>query len=79
MTEKKIKIEFAPGCFDDFEGTQEELEEFMQMIQAGFESGEFLAESQELTDETFLALPEEDQQRILAALESESNHQRRLQ
>jgi len=28
MTHDKLtKIEFAPGCFDDFEGTQEELNE----------------------------------------------------
>lgn len=76
---KKMKVEFAPGCFDDFEGTQEELEEFMRMIQEGFESGEFLAESEELTDEEFLALPEEDQQRILDALDGEINRTRRLQ
>ena len=31
-TEKKIKVEFAPGCFDSFEGTQEELDAFMKEI-----------------------------------------------
>jgi hypothetical protein len=30
--EKKIKINFAPGCFDHFEGTQEELDELMGEI-----------------------------------------------
>lgn len=30
--EKKIKIEFAPGCFDHFEGTQDELDELMGEI-----------------------------------------------
>lgn len=30
--EKKMKIEFAPGCFDHFEGTQEELDELMGEI-----------------------------------------------
>ena len=30
MTEEnKIKIEFAPGAFDNFDGTQEELDEMM--------------------------------------------------
>ena len=77
--DKKFKIEFAPGCFDDFEGTQEELAEFMKIIQEGFESGEFLEESEELTDEEFLALPEEDQQRILAALDDGIQRNRRLQ
>lgn len=42
MTEgkKPVKIEFAPGCFDDFEGSQEELDELMAEIQRMFESGE---------------------------------------
>jgi len=38
--EKKMKIEFAPGCFDNFEGTQEELDELMAEIQRMFDSGE---------------------------------------
>lgn len=33
---KTIQIEFAPGCFDDFDGTQEELDqlqaELLQMF-----------------------------------------------
>jgi hypothetical protein len=34
MTEQKkeIKIEFAPGCFDNFDGTQEELQEMIAQI-----------------------------------------------
>jgi hypothetical protein len=32
MTDKPVKIEFAPGCFDHFEGTQEELNELMKEI-----------------------------------------------
>ena len=35
-----IKIEFMPGCFDTFDGTQEELDEFMVEIQRLVESGE---------------------------------------
>jgi len=31
------KIEFAPGCFDSFEGTQEELNELVTEIKAMFE------------------------------------------
>ena len=44
MTDKKIKVEFAPGAFDQFEGTQEELEELIAEIQRMAESGE-LAEN----------------------------------
>jgi len=76
---KKIKVEFAPGCFDDFEGTQEELAEFQRLIQEGFESGDFLEESEELTDEMFEELSPEDQAQILAALDGEIDRKRRLQ
>ncbi len=35
--EKKMKVEFAPGCFDHFDGTQEELDEFVKQITNMFE------------------------------------------
>lgn len=37
---KPMKITFAPGCFDDFEGTQEELDELVAQLTAMAESGE---------------------------------------
>ena len=40
MEDKKLKVEFAPGCFDSFEGTQEELDELMTEIQRLVDSGE---------------------------------------
>ena len=42
MTDEKkaLKLEFAPGCFDGFEGTQEELDDLMAEIQRMFDSGE---------------------------------------
>jgi hypothetical protein len=47
MTEEKkaLKLEFAPGCFDGFEGTQEELDDLMSEIQRMFDSGEMEANS----------------------------------
>jgi hypothetical protein len=39
---KKITIEFHPGCFDNFDGTQEELDELMAEIQNLAESGKLL-------------------------------------
>lgn len=36
---KDLKIEFAPGCFDSFEGTQEELDELIATIHEMFRSG----------------------------------------
>ena len=32
VTDKKVKVEFAPGCFDNFEGTQEELDALQKEI-----------------------------------------------
>jgi hypothetical protein len=47
MTEEKkaLKLEFAPGCFDGFEGTQEELDDLISEIQRQFDSGEMEANS----------------------------------
>lgn len=40
MSENKppLKIEFAPGCFDHFEGTQEELDALISEITTMFET-----------------------------------------
>jgi hypothetical protein len=32
MNDKSVEIKFAPGCFDHFEGTQEELDSLMKEI-----------------------------------------------
>jgi len=37
---KPMKVTFAEGCFDDFEGTQEELDELVATIQEMAASGE---------------------------------------
>lgn len=36
MNDKPFKIEFAPGCFDQFDGTQEELDALMKEITETF-------------------------------------------
>ena len=48
--DKKIKIEFAPGCFDNFDGTQEELDEFLAEIARMVESGEFFEDAISIED-----------------------------
>ena len=45
---KDLKIEFAPGCFDNFEGTQEELDDLIKQIKEMFASGEALQNSRPL-------------------------------
>lgn len=49
MTEpKKMKVEFAPGCFDHFDGTQEELDELIAEITRMAESGEMAENARQI-------------------------------
>jgi len=60
MTDEKdepMKLVFAPGCFDGFEGTQEELDAMQAEIMELFTSGDFFANS---TPVDMDALMEED-------------------
>jgi len=45
---KDVKVVFAEGCFDNFEGTQEELDEFVAEINRMAESGEIFENSKQL-------------------------------
>ena len=62
---EEMTLEFAPGCFDDFEGTQEELDEMIEHIKEMFAAGKFVTEGRELTDEDFDTLSESTKQKII--------------
>lgn len=63
MTEKKKpEIVFAPGCFDHFEGTQEELDELVAEINRMVETGEIFEKSMPLDPESM----SDDELEILA-------------
>jgi hypothetical protein len=65
----KPKIVFAPGAFDQFDGTQEELDEFIAELQRMSESGELEEQSVSLDDEeAWLELSAEEQAVIEAAI-----------
>ena len=70
MTKKKpVKIEFVPGAFDQFEGTQQELDAFIAELQRMADSGELEEHSVALDDEeAWLELTEEEQAVIEAAI-----------
>ena len=70
MTKKNpVKIEFAPGAFDQFEGTQEELDAFIAEIQRMADSGELEEQSLSLDDdEAWNQLTEEEQTIISNAI-----------
>jgi len=70
MTDKKLEVVFAPGCFDDFEGTQEELDAFVSEINRLIESGELLEHAEEFNIDELMVYKDEDQ---FEALTSGSN------
>jgi hypothetical protein len=59
MTDKDFKLEFAPGCFDDFEGTQEELDQLVKDIRDMFADGSLFEDSEVLTEDSYNDLPPE--------------------
>jgi hypothetical protein len=80
MSEKKLEIVFAPGCFDDFEGSQEELDNLVEQIRTMAANGELFENSTPI-DELIDALPEDEFQKLsdaLVSLDTETNP-RRLQ
>jgi hypothetical protein len=60
-----MKVEFAPGCFDEFDGTQQELDELVAEIQRLADSGEMFENSMPVTEESLSELTEEEQQILL--------------
>lgn len=73
MTEKYVKPEivFAPGCFDNFDGTQEELDELIASIHQMVDSGEIFEKARPVD---FDNPSDEDQELIehLMGLEGEA-------
>ncbi len=68
MNNKKLEVTFAPGCFDDFEGTQEELDALIAEIKAKFEDGSFLEESIPIED-----LDEDEMMEMFELMERKEN------
>jgi hypothetical protein len=51
QNKKPVEVIFAPGAFDSFEGTQQELDELVAQIQQMAESGELSEKSRALSDQ----------------------------
>lgn len=87
MTEdKKLRIEFAPGAFDHFDGTQEELDELIKELEQMFEGKtpeELEALGTELSEEDFEELPEDVKRQIVMSMEDfdelQEDYKRKLQ
>jgi hypothetical protein len=69
-----MELVFAPGCFDNFEGTQEELDELIKEITDKFASGEALEEARALSPEELLeSLTEEEIELLISELGGEGS------
>lgn len=85
MTDKKdkeMKIEFVPGCFDHFDGTQEELDKMVAEIQDLFANKsreEIEAMSKPLDEESWDELPDEVKEQIINSFDEHVNPKRNLQ
>ena len=80
--EKKIKIEFAPGAFDNFEGTQEELDGLMVEIQNMFLNKtpeELKAMSTPLSELDFDEMPDEVKEQLMRSYSDDNGPGRILQ
>jgi hypothetical protein len=72
--DKPIKVEFAPGAFDNFEGTQEELDELLAEIEYMFVNksrAEIEAMSRPLTEEDLEDMPAEAKAQLVRELSEE--------
>lgn len=80
---KEIKIQFAPGCFDNFDGTQEELDAMVADIQKMFEGKtpeELEAMSRPISIDELLedeTISDDEFENILEALVNTDNVQKR--
>jgi hypothetical protein len=48
---KKLELIFAPGCFDSFEGTPDELAELIAELRTKFENGTLLDNAEPISDD----------------------------
>jgi hypothetical protein len=62
---KEIEVVFAPGCFDDFDGTQEELDELIAEIRQMVKDGSFMDNS--------VPVDERDEEEIMDILIAQEN------
>lgn len=76
MSDKKLTFQYAPGCFSEFDGTQEELDDLVSNIEQFFSGKtpeEIESMGEPVTEEFFERLPQEVQEKLLAAMEELDN------
>lgn len=68
----KFKIKFAPGSFDDFDGSQEELDDLIKTITDFIQSDEFV-EALENAEE-FEYDSEDEEENLMDIFKSSGSH-----
>lgn len=68
----KVNVVFAPGCFDSFEGSQEELDELLKDIQDMADSGELFENAREVDYDQLCRDDSELAAKLLAAIENQT-------
>jgi hypothetical protein len=68
-TKPEFKIVFSPGSFDNFEGTQEELDEIVAEINRMVSTGEIIPKSIAVNDDDWEALPDHVKDSLIAEFE----------
>jgi hypothetical protein len=63
----KVKVVFADGCFDGFDGTQEELQELIADLHNQIENGTLF--------DNAIPVPEDEASAILDKIENKSTRQ----
>jgi hypothetical protein len=77
-----IKVQFAEGCFDTFEGTQEELDAMIAEIEEMFAKmtpEELEAQSRPVTEESLEDMSQEEIDALIRQLEGDYGLKRNLQ
>lgn len=65
---KNIKVQFAPGCFDNFEGTQEELDAMMKEIEAMVQDGTLFEKARTISLDDLIESDEPEDQELATKL-----------
>jgi hypothetical protein len=76
---KKIEIKFAPGCFDNFSGSQDELDELMAEIQKMADTGELFEQSQPLDIDELIDEDPDFAEALLRQINDVQSEPRKLQ
>lgn len=75
MTQKKpLKIVFDPGCFDHFDGTQEELDQLVAELTAAAESGDLFEDSRKITEDDWDDLDDDIKAHILRSTDNDKRN-----